>query len=111
MRTVTRWVGLLVAVAGVAFVIRELVRSWDDVQEAVGEADPALLVVAPVVGACGMLLIGLGWRRCLAMLGARRGFADTLYRYYVGQLGKYVPGGIWPVVVNTVQRSSPICSA
>ncbi|WP_129665119.1 lysylphosphatidylglycerol synthase domain-containing protein, partial [Phytoactinopolyspora endophytica] len=98
MRSVTRWVGALVAVAGVAFVVRELVRSWDDVRDAISDADPALLVLAPVVGAFGMLLIGLGWRRCLAILGARRGYLDTMYRYYVGQLGKYVPGGIWPVV-------------
>ncbi|NEE01222.1 lysylphosphatidylglycerol synthase domain-containing protein [Phytoactinopolyspora halotolerans] len=98
MRSVTRWVGLIVAVAGVVFVVRELVNSWDDVRDAIGDADPALIAAAPVVGAGGMLLIGLGWRRCLAILGARRRYVDTLYRYYVGQLGKYVPGGIWPVV-------------
>jgi glycosyltransferase 2 family protein len=42
--------------------------------------------------------IGLAWRRALAIVGEPRPVVDTLYRYYVGQLGKYVPGGIWPVV-------------
>jgi glycosyltransferase 2 family protein len=98
MRRVLRSVGLLVGLLGIAFVTRELVRSWDDVREAVTGADPVLLAAALVVGSAGPLVIGLGWRRCLSLLGARHPFRDTLHWYYVGQLGKYVPGGIWTVV-------------
>ncbi|WP_158542828.1 lysylphosphatidylglycerol synthase transmembrane domain-containing protein [Phytoactinopolyspora halophila] len=98
VRRAGRWIGSLIAVAGLAFVLRELLRSWDDVRSSLSGATPVPLVAAVLVGAGGMLLVGLGWRRCLAVLGVRRSVVDTLYRYYVGQLGKYVPGGIWPVV-------------
>jgi glycosyltransferase 2 family protein len=98
MRRAASWIGVLIAVAGVGFVGRELARSWDDVREAVADANPWAILLGLVVGSCGMLIIGLGWRGCLAVLGTRRPVIDTLHRYYVGQLGKYVPGGIWPVV-------------
>lgn len=84
--------------AGLVFVLQELVRSWGGVRSAISAAAPAPLVMAALVGTAGMLVVGMGWRRCLAVLGVRRAVVDTLYRYYVGQLGKYVPGGIWPVV-------------
>lgn len=98
MRRLLRSIGLLIGLLGVAFVTGELVRSWDDVREAVTGANPALLVAALVVGCAGPLTIGLGWRRCLWLLGAGHPVRDTLHWYYVGQLGKYVPGGIWTVV-------------
>jgi hypothetical protein len=95
---VVRSVGLAVAVLGVFFVGRELVRSWDEVRDAIADANPGLLLLALLVGATGFLVIGLGWRRCLAALGSHPPARDALHWYYVGQLGKYVPGGIWNVV-------------
>lgn len=98
MRRVVQSLGVIIAVLGVIFVTRELVTSWDDVREAVAGANPLLLLCALAVGSCAMLIIGLGWRQWLAVLGARRPARETLHWYYVGQLGKYVPGGIWPVI-------------
>jgi uncharacterized membrane protein YbhN (UPF0104 family) len=95
---IVRSVGIAVALLGVFFVGRELVRSWGDVRAAVADANPGLLALAFVVGSAGFLVIGLGWRRCLAALGSRPPARDALHWYYVGQLGKYVPGGIWNVV-------------
>jgi glycosyltransferase 2 family protein len=91
-------VGLIIGVAGAFFVVRELARHWDEVRATAEGANLGPLVLAFAVGSLGMLTIGLGWRSCLSTLGVPRPALDTLRRYYVGQLGKYVPGGIWPVV-------------
>lgn len=98
MRRVVRSLGVLIGVLGVVFVTRELLRSWDDVSDTVAGAHPGLLIAALAVGSGGPLIIGLGWRRCLGVLGSPRTVRDALHWYYVGQLGKYVPGGIWTVV-------------
>jgi hypothetical protein len=98
VRHLIRSLGLLIAVLGVSFVTRELVRSWGAVRAALADAEPGLLAAAFLVGCGGFLVIGLGWRRCLRALGARPTVREALHWYYVGQLGKYVPGGIWPVV-------------
>jgi uncharacterized membrane protein YbhN (UPF0104 family) len=98
MRRIARHLGLVIGVLGLAFVIHELVRSWDDVTDAAAGADPTTLLAAGALGGLGMVIIGLGWGRTLAVLGVSRPPLDTLYRYFVGELGKYVPGGIWAVL-------------
>ena len=98
MRRILPSIGALIGMAGVVFVTRELVASWDEVREASAGADPLLLLAALMIGATAMLIIGLGWRQWLARLGAPRSPRSALHWYYVGQLGKYVPGGIWPIM-------------
>jgi glycosyltransferase 2 family protein len=98
MRRLLRYVGLVVAVFGVAFVVRALIITWPEVRAAVAGANPAPLVAALALGSGAMFVIGLGWRRCLAALRTRASVREALHWYYMGQLGKYVPGGIWSVV-------------
>jgi glycosyltransferase 2 family protein len=98
LRRAAHALGIVIGLLGVVFVVRELVRNRDEVLAAAGGADPLVLALALLVGLASMTSIGLAWRRCLAVLGVQRPVGDTLRRYFVGQLGKYVPGGIWPVV-------------
>lgn len=91
-------IGVAIAVLGIGFVTRELIRNWDDVRLAASDADALALVAAFLIGLSSMGLIGLAWRRCLSVLGVERSAVRTLRSYFIGQLGKYVPGGIWPVV-------------
>ena len=90
--------GVVIGVAGVAFVG---VRIWRD-REAIGDAfqsvTPVWLVVGLVSGWLAMGLIGVAWLWIMRSGGddvdRRRGMAW----FFAGQLGKYVPGGIWPIV-------------
>lgn len=98
MKRVANFVGLLIGLLGLGFVVRELARSWTEVVEITSDAEIGWLVVAFLCGLSAMTVIGLAWWVSLRMLDHRRSAFDTLRRYFVGQLGKYVPGGIWPVV-------------
>jgi glycosyltransferase 2 family protein len=88
---------VLAAVAGV-FVVRSLVSQWDDVREGLEDARAGWIVVAGLLAAAGMTAIALPWRRALRSLGGDLRMDETIARYYVGEIGKYVPGGVWPVV-------------
>lgn len=90
--------GTLLAIVAVTFVVRALVREWDDVRAGLDHANPAWLAVAALLAAAGMTAIAVPWRRAMQLLGADLTTVETVARYYVGELGKYVPGGIWPVV-------------
>lgn len=83
---------------GLAFVVRILVSEWDETRTLISEARWGWLVVAVVVCLAGMTSVGLPWRAIIAALGEKHSFRDTLRWYFPGQLGKYLPGGIWPVV-------------
>ena len=91
-------IGIVVAFAGGAFVVRAIARSYDETRDAIGAAQLALLLASIPTALAGMTLVGVPWRRSLRLLGADPSMRNTLYWYFVGQLGKYVPGPMWPVV-------------
>lgn len=91
-------VGLLIGLAGVGFVIRTIIRERDEIGATLTSANPTWLVLAVLAVLAAMATIGWNW---LAILGRRDPelpLGAGLMWYFVGQLGKYVPGGIWPIV-------------
>lgn len=96
-----RWaraVGILIGLVGTAFVVRVLVQNREEVGTATANADWVPLVGAFIAACLGMTGIGLAWRAALRTLGARLGVLSSLRGYFVGQLGKYVPGGVWAIM-------------
>jgi len=58
-----------------------------------------------VLAAEGALLLGLGagllaWRVLLTELGSRLPLAAAAQIFYIGQVAKYLPGSVWPVVTQ-----------
>lgn len=98
LKRVGSYAGIVIGVLGVAFVVRELLRDRETVVRALSDVELPWLVPSLLVGFASMTVIGLVWRRCLKVLGAELPALDALRRYFVGQMGKYVPGGIWPVI-------------
>ena len=91
-------VGIVIAVLGFGFVVQRVIVNWDDVSDAMRDASGVWIVPAFVLAAAGMTVVALAWRHVLAALGARVAGRDAVRWYFPGELGKYVPGGIWPVV-------------
>jgi uncharacterized membrane protein YbhN (UPF0104 family) len=88
----------VIAVAGGVFVVRAITSQWSSVRSSLSDAEPAWLVLAVVCAALGMLAVALPWKRALRIVGIEAGFGACITWYFVGEIGKYVPGGIWPVV-------------
>lgn len=96
---ITGLIGIAIGVIGLAFVVVWLAQDWPEVTEALSTARWPMVLAAVGLGIVGMTTIGLNWYGMLRDLGVRS--ADprsSLHQYFVGQLGKYVPGGIWPIV-------------
>lgn len=90
--------GLLLGGAAVFFVVKRLVHDWPLVQPELEHAEYPWLAVAALSAIAGMSSIGWGWRHVMRTLGAEPPLLRTIAWYYVGELGKYVPGGVWPVL-------------
>lgn len=86
---------VIVVAAGVA-----LSRQWGGVRESLRQlsAGWTAVALAAVIGA--LLSSMLSWRFLLADLGAPLSIAASMRIFFVGQLGKYVPGSLWPVVTQ-----------
>jgi len=91
-------VGALIGVAGVGFVMRRIVRDRDAIADALSSAELGWLAIGLVSGLLAMALIGANWLLIMRRSGAVAPWRRGMSWFFVGQLGKYVPGGIWPIV-------------
>jgi uncharacterized membrane protein YbhN (UPF0104 family) len=90
----------LLLAAALALAVGSLAAQWPDVR-----AGAAELSVGPTAGAVAAVLLSLGanllaWQAMLAGLGVEVPLRRAARIFFVGQLGKYVPGSIWPVVAQ-----------
>jgi uncharacterized membrane protein YbhN (UPF0104 family) len=87
----------------VAVVVAIAVTLWrlrDQVVESLSEISPALVVLSLVLGVLGAWLPGVVWRDLLADQGFPTGRAAGQRAFFIAQLGKYLPGGIWSLVAQ-----------
>ncbi|WP_051274913.1 lysylphosphatidylglycerol synthase domain-containing protein [Cellulomonas sp. URHD0024] len=99
-RTRTQWVKAAAAVLVVAFVAVFLAGHWSDIVDAVRQLD-----AASITGAFGFVLVGLvaaalSWRSVLAGMGSPLPVPAAARVFFLSQLGKYIPGSIWPVLAQ-----------
>lgn len=91
-------IGIVIAAAGAVFVVRAIASGYDESRDAIADADIGWLVASFPVALLGMTLVGVPWRRSMHLLGSSPTLRETLTWYFPGQLGKYVPGSLWPIV-------------
>ncbi|MFF5211366.1 lysylphosphatidylglycerol synthase domain-containing protein [Streptosporangium sp. NPDC000396] len=73
---------------------------WDEIRAGFAELSWQALVlslVAVVAALCGGMMT---WRALLADLGSPLPFRSAAKVFFVGQLGKYIPGSLWPVLAQ-----------
>jgi uncharacterized membrane protein YbhN (UPF0104 family) len=90
--------GLLIGGLAAAFVIRTIVRDRAAIEDALADASPGWLLAGGLLAATGMTLIALPWRRALNLFGVDMPWGQLVSRYFLGELGKYLPGGVWPIL-------------
>jgi uncharacterized membrane protein YbhN (UPF0104 family) len=93
-----RVAGILVALLALSLCGLALADQWASVKVAIEHADYRLLVVAFLAAALGMSELGVLWWQCLRVFGERSSLHDSMAWYFAGELGKYLPGGVWPVL-------------
>lgn len=92
-------VGFSLLLVGLA--IWAVASEWDAVRSAAGRLSAGTLVLALLATLINVALAGMVWRTVLADLGSRLGLSVAARIFFVGQLGKYLPGSVWPVVMQT----------
>jgi glycosyltransferase 2 family protein len=110
---VARWLGLLVRVMRaktVRFGFLALVlvvlgltlvdeggTLWRELQK----LSAPVVVLAFVAGLAGLVCSMMVWREILADLGSRLSIPEAWRIFYIGQLSKYIPGSIWPILAQS----------
>lgn len=91
-------VGFVLAAAGLGGYA--VARDWSQVRAGFADLGPAV-----VAGAFGLVLLSLlasmlEWRSLLTAAGSRVPLAPAARIFFVGQVGKYLPGAVWPVLAQ-----------
>lgn len=98
IRAVVSSIGLIIGLAGMAFLLRTMWTHRDELKDSFSHLTWSSLVGAVFFAFMSMSYLGWMWGRLLLRRGYKVPRAQLVSWYYTGQLGKYVPGGVWAVV-------------
>ncbi|MEQ7127885.1 lysylphosphatidylglycerol synthase domain-containing protein [Actinopolymorpha sp. B11F2] len=91
-------VGFVVVAAALGVVA--IAREWDGINQAMVQLHPPVLGAALLVVLASLFTSMVLWRLLLAGLGSPLPYRVAARVLYVGQLGKYIPGTVWPMVAQ-----------
>ncbi len=94
---VVRWgfVAVTVGLGGYA-----VAREWTSVRAALGSLGILPVAAALLSVLAGLFALMMAWRRLLAALGSPLPVRAAARIMFIGQLGKYLPGSVWPVLAQ-----------
>jgi glycosyltransferase 2 family protein len=88
--------GVLVVVG----VVWALAGSWHEVSADLARVSPVALAGSTALALLALVMTLVGWRAMLSDLGSPLPIGPASGVLFVGQLGKYLPGSVWTVVVQ-----------
>ena len=91
---------MLLLLGGLSLAVLSLADQWGEVRRGLSQLSAGLVGAAAISVLLSLVCSLLSWRATLAGLGTAVPLADAGRIYFVGQLGKYVPGSVWPVVAQ-----------
>ena len=98
-----RWrtpVRVLVVAAFACAAVWVLASRWQEVQPLLGRLSVWSVSASLVAVLAGIFGTFLCWRALLADLGSPLPVPGAMRVFFVGQLGKYLPGSLWPVLAQ-----------
>ena len=98
IRALVSSIGLIIGLTGMAFLLRTMWTHRDEMKDSFSQLTWSSLVGAVFFAFMSMSYLGWMWGRLLLRRGYKVPRAQLVSWYYTGQLGKYVPGGVWAVV-------------
>ncbi|MDG4764976.1 lysylphosphatidylglycerol synthase domain-containing protein [Solwaraspora sp. WMMD406] len=93
---------LQVVVVGVfvGFIVWAVAGQWSQVRATAADLSPAGLLLATAAALAALWCTFLSWRAILSDFGSTIPVAASARIFFLGQLGKYLPGKLWPILTQ-----------
>ncbi|MFN2624855.1 MAG: lysylphosphatidylglycerol synthase domain-containing protein [Mycobacteriales bacterium] len=88
------------AVVALALLVVSAATQWGDIRPRVHDLGAVSIGAALLAVLAGLWCSLLSWRAVLADLGSPLTTRDAERVFFVGQLGKYLPGSLWPILAQ-----------
>jgi uncharacterized membrane protein YbhN (UPF0104 family) len=95
-----RWLPRLIMLLVVAVAAYLIAKNYSGLRAAVSSMGWAAILESLVLAVAGTAAIGQIWTSVLRGLGARVATGEASGVFFVSQLGKYLPGSVWPVLAQ-----------
>jgi len=86
--------------AALGLLARQVAHDRDGVAHALGQIGAGHAVLSLAAAVLGLGATGMAWRGLLAALGSRLPVGAVPPIFFVAQIGKYLPGAIWPYLAQ-----------
>jgi len=96
----SRWARVAFLAAVVAFAAYAVASQWSEVSASLAQLSPLTLAGALLAVLVGLVGSMLAYRALLADMGSPLPVQTAARIFFVGQLGKYLPGSLWPVLAQ-----------
>lgn len=94
------WLRITFGVAAIGLAVWAIASDWESVSTAYSEMPTSASAVALGLSIAYVLASLQSWRLVARDLGMSFGLRDSGMVFLVGQLGKYIPGGVWNLVAG-----------
>jgi uncharacterized membrane protein YbhN (UPF0104 family) len=94
---VVKWAAAVVAVV---LLVVGVARQWDEIVADFARLDALTVTLGIVLTLAALVANMLSWRAMMAATGSRLGLTASSSIFFVGQLGKYIPGGVWSIAAQ-----------
>ena len=99
-RYLTRSARSVVAILALGLLALTIVRQRDAVLDALSRMGPAWFLASLAAAVVGLLFTNFAWRTIMADLGSPLPLGPGLRVFFLAQVGKYLPGAVWPFVAQ-----------
>ena len=96
----SRWTKIAVVVIAVGIGVYEIAKEWRDVHHALGQIGLLASFEALLVLLVMQFATLRQWQSLLAGLGSPIRTTTAGRIFFIGQLGKYIPGSVWPILTQ-----------
>ncbi|MDR3183452.1 MAG: flippase-like domain-containing protein [Planctomycetaceae bacterium] len=91
---------IVIVLAVSAYLAWELHKSWGKIHQTDWQANYLWLTLAGVFYIAAFVPSAVFWRYAMRSFGQSPGLYESFRAYYIGHLGKYVPGKALPVIIR-----------
>ena len=97
-KSVPALVGTVLTLVCVVFIVKALSSEWGEVHDDLTRASWWWLGAGLGFAALGMIAIAWVWADALRLVGGDVPRRKVVPWYFVGEIGKYIPGAVWAAV-------------
>ncbi|HVD26946.1 MAG TPA: lysylphosphatidylglycerol synthase transmembrane domain-containing protein [Mycobacteriales bacterium] len=99
-RSVTRSARIAIALTALALLVFTIARQREAVVDALHRMGPGWFAASLLAAIIGLGFTSFAWRTIMADLGSPLPVAAGMRVFYLAQIGKYLPGAVWPFVAQ-----------